>query len=266
MIKTSQIDYSDFDRPEVTYLLFHPRPETEYAGHQQMFENILIPVEKNINIGARFYSAGKQRPIILFFHGNGEIAADYNDMAQIYNQINLNFMPVDYRGYGQSDGTPTVTAMMRDCHQIFQYTENWLSENGYKGPVVLMGRSLGSASALELAAEYKDSVGGLIIESGFSFVIPLLKLIGVQAESLALTEKQGLRNYEKIKTFDKPTLIIHAEYDDIIPLKEGKLLYQNCSAPDKKLLVVPNAGHNDIFAAGIQLYMESIYNLVNRVV
>lgn len=56
----------------------------------------------------------KNAPTLLFFHGNGEIVEDYDDIAQIYLKLGINFLPVDYRGYGRSTGSPTVTAMMRD--------------------------------------------------------------------------------------------------------------------------------------------------------
>ena len=64
------------------------------------------------SIGGRFYAAGATAPTLLFFHGNGEIVADYEDLGPLYARQGLNFFPVDYRGYGRSTGTPTVTAMI----------------------------------------------------------------------------------------------------------------------------------------------------------
>ena len=150
MIDISTIDYSEFDRREILMFLFHPRPEGYFPSFDTVSE-LLIPVESEVNIGAHFYHAGNNAATILFFHGNGEIAADYVDIAPRYIQMNINFLPVHYRGYGRSNGTPTITGMMRDCHVIFHYTKKWLSEHSYTGPVFVMGRSLGSASALELA-------------------------------------------------------------------------------------------------------------------
>jgi pimeloyl-ACP methyl ester carboxylesterase len=96
----------------------------------------------------------------------------------MYNRMGINFLPVDYRGYGCSTGRPTVTAMMRDCHVIFEFVKQWLEKNRYTGSFIVMGRSLGSASALELAANYKDRIDALIIESGFAHAGPLLQLLG----------------------------------------------------------------------------------------
>ena len=88
-----------------------------------------------------------------------------------------------------------------------------------------MGRSLGSASVLELAAAHSNLIHGLIIESGFAYAAPLLKLLGIDIEALGFKEAHGFGNIDKIKAFAKPTLIIHAEFDHIIPFSDGQALF-----------------------------------------
>jgi fermentation-respiration switch protein FrsA (DUF1100 family) len=264
MTDISQIDYSAFDRPEILMFLFHPRPEWGPARSTGSSEDLLIPVEGNVAIGARFHWAGNQAPTILFFHGNGEIVADYDDLAQLYLNEGINFLPVDYRGYGRSSGRPTITAMMRDAHLIFDFAQQLLDERGHTGPFVLMGRSLGSAPVLELAAQYQGRVDGLVVESGFSYSRPLLRLLGVDMDALGVREEDGFRNRDKISAFEKPTLVIHAERDHIIPLSEGQALYDASPATDKRLLIIPGANHNDIFLKGITEYMAAIRELVGK--
>ena len=184
----------------------------------------------NVVVGARFHPAAATAPTILFFHGNGEIVADYDELAPFYQRQGVNFFPVDYRGYGRSTGDPTVSAMMRDCHEIFRFARQWLPEMGYPGPLVVMGRSLGSASALELAAAYPDQVAALIVESGFAYAGPLLQLLGVNLAAIGFKETAGFRNIDKIRAYPGPTLIIHAEHDHIIPLSDGQALYDAAGA------------------------------------
>ncbi len=264
MTTTSPNDYSKFDRPEILQFVFHPRPEPSDFQEPTSATELLIPVDADINIGARFYSAGTDAPVILFFHGNGEIVADYEDMASFYTKLlRINFFPVDYRGYGRSNGSPTITAMMNDCHKILDYALKWLKENGYNGALVVMGRSLGSVSALELAAHYQDRIDGLIIESGLAYTLPLLHLRNIDTDAYGLTEAQGYRNLEKISTFKKPTLVIHAEKDHLIPFSDGQALSDACPAAYNKLLKIPDADHNTIFAHGVQPYLEAVKNLVD---
>ena len=265
MIDVSRIDYSELDRPEVLMSLFHPRKEWGEPLSELPFEELHIPVAPDVTVGGRFYLRGKQAPTILFFHGNGEIVADYEDVATLYVRAGVNFLPVDYRGYGKSTGKPTVTAMMRDCRVIFEFVRTLLQERGFSGPLVLMGRSLGSASVLELVACYEPWIHGLVVESGFAYAEPLLRLIGIDTRSLGFREERGFRNIDKIRTFPKPTLVIHAEHDHIIPFSDGQALFDACPARDKRFLPVPGADHNDIFLRGMPKYMEAVKDLVQAV-
>ena len=261
MAAKTNTDYTPLDQPQVLSVLCHPRPELQTTPAEAPSCDVLIPVAKNVNIGARFHLSTQSDPNLLFFHGNGEIVADYNDLGMIYNRANLNFLAVDYRGYGRSGGQPTVADMMQDCRTIFSFVVNWLKENGYTGPLIVIGRSLGSASALELAANCGDRINGLIIESGFSRAEPLLRLLGVNPENIGFKENAGFRNIEKIKLFSKPTLIIHAEFDHIISHSEGVALFEASSADSKKMLTIPNANHNDIFMRGFEPYLAAVKEL-----
>ena len=269
----SKIGYAALDRPEVLMFLFHPRPEPDGSLFQTAEsetrlaerKDILIPVQKDIAIGARFHMAEKSGGNLLFFHGNGEIVADYDELGAVYNQMGINLLAVDYRGYGRSGGKPTVTAMMLDCHVIFHFVRKWLQQNNFTGPILLMGRSLGSASVLELAVTYKNLVDGLIVESGFAYAGPLLTLLGIDFAALGFREEKGFRNVDKIKNFDKPTLIIHAEFDHIIPYSDGQTLHDACQSGEKKMLKIPGANHNDIFMRGSQEYLAAVKNIVETV-
>jgi alpha-beta hydrolase superfamily lysophospholipase len=257
----SDIDYTLFDRPEILACLFHPRPETVGSAPKQT-EDLLIPVEEGFFIGARFHHADKKAPVILYFHGNGEIVSDYDDLGPLYLDNGINFLPVDFRGYGLSTGAPTVTGMMRDAHIIFEFIVKRLKADSFSGPLIIMGRSLGSASAFEIAANYEDRIDGLIIESGFAYALPLLKTLGVDVDRLGITEKSGMRNIDKAAGFKKPFLVIHAEYDHIIPFSDGKALFDASPSPQKNLLMIPGANHNSILSVGFEDYMRAIRNIL----
>ncbi len=265
MAINSKDNYTALDRPEVLMFLFHPRRELETTGTRSHGIDIMIPVEKDEKIGARFHMAEKQSPNILFFHGNGEIVADYDDLGPLYNKLGINFLPVGYRGYGRSTGKPCVSSMMNDCHAVFDFVKTWLAKNKYSGPLIVMGRSLGSASAIEIADSHKNTISGLILESGFAYAGPLLQILGIDPDAIGFKEETGFRNVDKIKTFDKPALIIHAEQDHIIPFSDGQALYNACSASDKTLLEIPEANHNDIFMRGFSEYMSAVKALTDRV-
>jgi hypothetical protein len=128
-----------------------------------------------------------------------------------------------------------------------------------------MGRSLGCASALEIAASYENKVDGLIIESGFALTLPLLVTMGVDTDYFGIEERDGLGNDEKIKCFFKPVLIIHAEDDFLIPIKQAEMLFAAISSTNKKLLKISDAGHNDIFFTGQHEYIQALNELLDTI-
>jgi alpha-beta hydrolase superfamily lysophospholipase len=257
-------DYSALDIPEVSAAIFHPRPETTPKPVHDNVSDHQIPVAANVHIGARYHCAPAASANILFFHGNGEIAADYDELGPVFNGMGINLLVADYRGYGCSNGRPTVSAMMADCHVILDHARVWLRDKGHNGPMIVMGRSLGSASALELAAAHTQLLDGLIIESGFAYAGPLLRLLGIDPQRIGFSEEKGFSNLEKIRHYPGPTLIIHAEFDHIIPFSDGRALFDASPCPAKQLLEIPGANHNDILIRGFEKYMQAIRALLSR--
>lgn len=247
------------DGPEVSAVLFHPRPEWSFSNAPDTAEPVVIPVSDGTEIGGWFHPADRDSPTILFFHGNGEIAADYHDLAPAYVQRGIQFFPVDYRGYGRSGGRPAVSAALRDAHETLDFLLKRREENGETGPLAVMGRSLGSAPAIELAAERAGEIDGLIVESGFSRTGPLLEILGLPASAMGFDEaRDGVGNREKMEDYGGPLLVIHAEADHLIPFRDGRELLDASPSPDKRLLPIAGADHNTLMVVGFTEYMDAI--------
>ena len=244
----------------INTFLFHPR-----KSHQEMDEkDIQINVNDSVKVGTRFHLISNSAPTLLFFHGNGEIGPEYDDIAQVYNQKNINFIIADFRGYGFSSGVPDVENTQSDAHIILDFVLKYLKEKNYSGSLILMGRSLGSVSVLELTKRYPHDFSGLIIESGFADEGPLFNLIGTTAQLAGFKKEDGFQNGGKIKNYAGPLLIIHAEQDHIVPFAQGELLYNSCPSKDKKFLPIPNANHNNILGISPQKYFEEIERFIKQ--
>jgi fermentation-respiration switch protein FrsA (DUF1100 family) len=257
MTHWKNIDYSKIDLPEINNVVFYPRRDPVCTLANQFVKSIMIPIDDSEVISTIWSEKENMRGSILFFHGNGEIASDYLDIAHIFLQMDVRFICADYRGYGHSSGTPTITSMIEDAHDIFQYVYDLLLNNNE--PLIVMGRSLGSAPALELAATYSDKIDGLIIESGFAETMPLLRTLGADLTYLQINERDGFAYSDKISNYFKPLLIIHAEEDFLISIEQAEKLFAAAGSPYKKLLRIPAAGHNDIFFTGMEDYVRSVY-------
>jgi fermentation-respiration switch protein FrsA (DUF1100 family) len=258
--------YSKLDIPEVLAVTFHPQPEPSEQSIPANAVDLTIPVADGVELGARFFMTDDPKAVnILFFHGNGEIVADYNDVGPMYNEQNINLLAVDYRGYGRSNGTPTISNMMTDAVTVLNETKKWLKAHNREGYLVVMGRSLGCVPALELTAEHAEDTAALIVESGFAETLPLLENLGIKTADLDLTESDCFYNVEKIRKITKPVLIIHAQKDSLIPLEQAMTLHAECEARAKEIQIVPGADHSNIFDIAGRIYFEVVKMFVNKI-
>ena len=107
-----------FDTPMISAALFYPR-KLDRTDLPEGARDLDVEVAPDVTIGCRFFEAAEQAPTILFFHGNGEIVADYDEIGPGYTQCGVNFLVADYRGYGWSDGSPSPKTMMADARVVF---------------------------------------------------------------------------------------------------------------------------------------------------
>lgn len=251
-------ELTKLDHPLITQFLFHPRKDFESEKNNP--QNLFIDVEDNIQVGCRLHLFENDNPNLIYFHGNAELVSEYDEFAEIYKSLGINFIPVDYRGYGFSNGTPSFSTMISDSNKIFDYLQNYLLKNNFAGPIYLMGRSLGSASVLEIVQNFQQNVIGLIIESGFAYIEPLFKLFGINPSQLGINPENSLNHINKIKDYFGPLLIIHAKQDQIINFKEGVALFENSKSKVKLEKWVENAHHNNI----IQIMGMEYFNLIKK--
>lgn len=254
-------DYSKIDNPQINEALFYPRYDFAPISAKLLIRQVMIPVSAGGAISSIWPDMEKSRASILFFHGNGEIASEYIDIAGLFRQMSIRFICVDYRGYGLSSDMPTINSMMNDAHDIFKYVLSQINTNNEL--LIIMGRSLGCASALEIGFAYGDQIDGLIIESGFAETLPLLRTLGADLDYLGIKEEDGFANEYKIGTINKPLLIIHAEEDYLIPINQAEKLFKAANGPQKEFLKISNAGHNDIFFQGMRDYLRAISELID---
>jgi pimeloyl-ACP methyl ester carboxylesterase len=252
-----QADYSILDRPEILRFVFYPR--RDWTSPPAGANDYMVPVEEGVAISCRFYPASPGAPCILYFHGNGEVACDHDWIAPLYAREGISLFVADFRGYGRSGGFPTFSNMTADAHTIFDFFRETVRSSGRGGLLFLMGRSLGSHSAAELALHHAEHLGGLIIESGSSNVARLARLFGLSSERLAkLGEALSARN----RSITLRTLIIHGERDSLIPSSEAITLHEELGSPEKRLVIIPGADHNDIMLVGTEQYFSAIREFV----
>ena len=257
-------DYSKLDHPEILSHIFFPQQEAVTPLPPGACD-LTITMEPGVSIGCRFHIRDPSAPCILYFHGNGETVSDLDLIGQRYNEAGMNLLVTDYRGYGWSTGQPSVSSMFRDGEILFQESKKWMVNNGCTGALFLMGRSLGSACAIDLAAKFSDEIKGVIIESGFADTLPLACSLGLELNDHDIAEEECFNNMAKIALITKPTFILHGALDEIIPAAEAEKLQSFCGAKSKEFQVVPGADHNSIIAVAGNLYFQVIKQFIDKI-
>lgn len=254
-------DFSLLDRPDILAFMFYPRPDRSPAPAGA--EDLFVPVADGVQVHMRCYPRSPDLSTVVFFHGNGEVVADYDGIAPVYHHFGLNLLVADYRGYGQSSGRPSFTAMLADAHAVKTAAFAWLDAAGFGRGRYVMGRSLGALSAVELAATAPAGFRGLILESGAAGVRGWTRFAR-PTDSPVAWERLRDAQRARLAAITLPLLSIHGAWDELVPLETAIEVQEAAGSPEKELVVIPEAGHNDLLAAGLSQYFEALSTFIAR--
>lgn len=139
------------------------------------YESVFLKTEDNVRINGWWVGAKNERAVILFFHGNAGNISHRLEHIKIFNRLNLSVFIIDYRGYGQSEGTPSEKGTYLDAQAAFEYLtrERKISP----GKIVVYGHSLGGAIGAWLAKEKNPAAA--IIDSTFLSLKEIAKEYGM---------------------------------------------------------------------------------------
>jgi hypothetical protein len=205
--------------------------------------------------------AGSTEVTWLWFHGNGgNIGHRVEEIGQIHQRLGVNLLIFDYRGYGKSEGQASERATYRDARAALQYLRSRSEVD--RGKVVYFGRSLGAAVSVELAVEHPPM--GMILVAPFTSLGDMAKIAYPRIPFASWLAGNRYNSLERINRVSVPTIIIHGEQDEIVPVSQGRQLYQAAKQP-KRFLGLPTAGHNDTNTAGGATYWDTLADFVSTI-
>lgn len=217
---------------------------------------VRIPTSDGQQLQCYWIPRGDSRRVLLYFHGNaGNISHRLPDLLSLA-RMNLNVLGVGYRGYGASTGTPSEAGIYRDGHAALRYI---IEKKGFDhGQIYLLGRSIGSTVAVEIAQ--KMPLAGVILVTPLTTAKAVAKANGFGIFSALAGD--AFNNSGKIRELSAPLLIIHGTRDEIIPFRLGRELFDQAAVP-KEFVAIDGAGHNDIHLAAAGRYWKAIEKWVN---
>ena len=256
--------YSKIDNPEIIESLFNlsakwTRSALEYA------EDLEFTTADETVLVCRLFLAGKTAPTVLFFHDSMESTEKYDVIGSKYLEYGINVLFTCYRGMGRNSGEPGILCMMEDAELLLHETLHLVKQKNIEGPLFVMGKSLGSACAIDIAYNHADSLKGLIIESGFCDTLPFLEEVGVDISKMQLLEEDGFNNRGKIEKIKLPTLILHGSIDTLVPPAHAEILQATSGARTKQFHLIPGADRETMIATGGDLYFKTIKTFIDTV-
>lgn len=212
----------------------------EQAGLPDMVEGAVTTAD---NYRLRYWFAPPRdsgRPVVVLFHGNASCMASRAQTARTLLDKGYGVLLASYRGYDGNPGAPSEQGLYKDARAQLDYVKG----QGY--PLVLIGQSLGSGIAVQMATEYP--VRALVLETPYTsmadtaaFHYPF-----VPVRWLLLDRYDSLSKMAQVKA---PVLVIQGTADEVIPQQLGQRLFEAASQP-KEAVWVNGASHNNIYQYG----------------
>ena len=223
-------------------LVFQPAPfPADFPAEEVPFENVEFRSADGTRLHGWFADHPDPVGIALFCHGNaGNILSRGDSLMTLNRRHRLAVMIFDYRGYGNSEGAPSEAGIFADARAA----RAWLAQrkNVPEQEIILMGRSLGGAVAVDLAA--KDGAKGLVLVSTFTSMPAVAKNV-MPVVPANLLMRQRFDSINKIANYHGPLLQSHGDADQLIPIEQGHELFAAAAGP-KKFVTNWNGGHNDL--------------------
>ena len=208
-------------------LLYHPS-ENNYSGDMLTvsIEKIKIKNDDNIELLAWYHEKDIEKyKTILFLHGNAGSLENRIHKINHFNDMDVNFLIISWRGFSGNKGQPTEKGLYKDAKSAIE----WLKNKGINQKnIIIYGESLGTGVATEISQN--NNFAGIILESPFTSMVAAGKS-KYPIFPIGLLLKDKYESDKKIKNIQSPILIMHGEADTIVPFWMGKKLYELANQP-----------------------------------
>lgn len=247
-------------------ILDHPAISGHYLFPQARFVNDPFMVDiDGAELACYRRIIDPQNFTIVHFHGNGESVADYvPDMADVFEELGLNSLFVEYREYGDSTGNAHLVAMLGDGEAAMK-TAGLQPEK-----TIVFGRSIGSLYAIELAHR-QPTIAGLILESGIAdpserfLTYADLSAAGLEKADVLAETKRYFNHKKKLAEYRNSLLVMHTEKDGLIDISHAERNYKWAGSPQKRILRFAVGNHNTILGTNRNEYWAVVGSFVKTI-
>ena len=239
-------------------LLYHPN-ENNYSGDKILvdIEKVKIQTADNIELLGWYHKKNlKDYKTLVYFHGNAGSLENRIHKLNHFQDMNVNFLIIAWRGFNGNKGKPSEKGLYVDGKS----TIDWLIKKGVdEKNLILYGESLGTGVASHLAQN--KNYAGVILETPFTSMVDAAKNFYPYIP-VNLLLKDKFENFKKVKNINTPILVMHGEVDQIVPFSMGKKIYEIANNP-KYSYFTKYDDHMMEYDENLVLALKSFFNSLN---
>ena len=239
-------------------LLYHPN-ENNYSGDKISvdIEKVKIQTADNIELLGWYHEKNlKDYKTLVYFHGNAGSLENRIHKLNHFQDMNINFLIIAWRGFNGNKGKPSERGLYVDGKSAI----DWLKKKGVdEKNLILYGESLGTGVATHLAQN--KNYAGVILETPFTSMIDAAKNFYPYIP-INLLLKDKFENFKKVKNINIPILVMHGEVDQIVPFSMGKKIYEIANNP-KYSYFTKYDDHMMEYDENLVLALKSFFNSLN---
>lgn len=233
--------------------LFYPDRSLELNPKMLGIKHVEVFIKSGkFHINGWYFPGDEKHGVVVFYHGNAGNISDRLHFIKFLEPLQLNILMIDYRGYGKSQGYPSIEGIEEDGVATIEWLLNEKKLKPHQ--IVLWGRSMGGVAALAAASKYPD-VAGVIVESSFISLRRIAVDLAPWAPVALVTNRW--KNMEILSRIKTPKLIMHGMNDSLIPFYHSEELFLKAAEP-KKIIPIKGADHNNTYIVGGSVYRKMV--------
>ncbi len=238
-------------------LVYFPEPRLQMVPTQVglPYDDVSFDTRDGVRLHGWYVPAAETAITVLFLHGNaGNISHRLESLA-IFHRLGLSTFIIDYRGYGNSEGSPDENGTYQDALAAWEHLRK--EKQIHPEDIIIFGRSLGGAVAAWLAAQVHPR--GVILESTFT------SLPDLGADHYWFLPVHWLSRYQydtrvHLSAVSTPVLIAHSRDDRIVGFHHAHNLHAAAHPP--KYFLELRGGHNEGFVVSGDAYVDGLRQFV----
>jgi|GEM_PF-1504437 len=248
--------------PLENWNLYYPT-STEYPTNPSMalvrnpiphLQDVYFNTADGVRLNGWFVPASNaQKSTVIYAHGNGGNIGDRTEIIRMFTKRGYGFFAFDYRGYGKSQGTPSEHGLYQDITAASVYLHN--TQHIPLNKQIALGGSLGSAVVLDAATHtpFRAVIAYSTLTSAPTVAEHLRdtnRMSWLKILPLQIFMQQTFNSLSKMARVHTPLIIMHGTHDHMMPVNMPKALFTRAASSNKMLLIIPNAGHEDVIFQG----------------